>query len=137
MELRTYKYTTYNICFKYSEPPLDVPDYELGIYILRDFWLQMPKNRPEELQEIYEKYLEEVKTHLQEKWENRERDLIDMKVLKPWYLDDWKNRTVESTADFFKRKFSERNYFNGASHVFTQLLSEQKVFIVYIIIALP
>ena len=87
----------------------------------------MPKNRPEELQEIYEKYLEEVKAHLQEKWENRERDLIDMKVLKPWYLEDWKNRTVESTAEFFRNKFTERNYINGASHVFTQLLSEQKV----------
>ena len=106
---------------------MDVPDYELGIYILRDFWLQMPKNRREELQDIYEKYLDEVKAHLQEKWDNRERDLIDMKVLKPWYLDDWKSRTVESAAEFFRGKFKERNYFTGASHVFTQLLSEQKV----------
>ena len=87
----------------------------------------MPKNRPEELQEIYDKYLEEVKAHIQEKWDNRERDLIDMKVLKPWFLEDWKSRTVESAAEFFKKKFKEREYFNGASHVFTQLLSEQKV----------
>ena len=106
---------------------MDIPEYELGIYILRDFWLEMDKNRPEELQNLYEDYLKEVEAHLKEKWDNRERDLIDMKVLKPWFLHDWKDRTTESAAEFFKTTFANRGYFNGDSHIFTQLLSEQKV----------
>ena len=87
----------------------------------------MEKNRPKELQELYEAYLEEVEAHIQDKWDNRERDLIDMKVLKPWYLADWKTRTTESAAEFYKKAFSEREYFSGETHMFTQLLSEQKV----------
>ena len=87
----------------------------------------MKKNQPKELQDIYEGYLKEVEAHIKEKWENRERHLIDMKVLKPWYLHDWKTKTNESAAVFYKKEFEERGYFSGDSHLFTQLLSEQKV----------
>lgn len=99
----------------------------MGIFILRDFWLEMEKNRPQELQDLYEAYLLEVEAHIQEKWDNRERDLIDMKVLKPWFMDDWKTRTTESAAEFYRKTFSERGYFNGETHMFTQLLTDQKV----------
>ena len=77
--------------------------------------------------ELYEAYLEEVEAHIKQKWDNRERDLIDMRVLKPWYLADWKSRTTESAAEFYRKIFTERGYCNGETHMFTQLLSEQKV----------
>ena len=46
-------HTVPNRYYQYSEPPLR--ETHRRVAVLRDFWLKMEKNKPEELKEIYSK----------------------------------------------------------------------------------
>ena len=68
--------------FQYGDPPVDTPEHLYGIAIFRDFFLSIEKNRPKELQDIYKKHLEEVEESIKDIWDNREKILIDLKIIK-------------------------------------------------------
>ena len=65
--------------FQFSEEPASD---EPGIFILRDFWLSLEKNQPNEMKVLYYKYLDEIERDVVEKWTNRERTFIDLRLLK-------------------------------------------------------
>ena len=65
--------------FQFSEEPASD---EPGIFILRDYWLSLEKNQPNEMKVLYYKYLDEIEKDVIEKWTNRERAFIDLRLLK-------------------------------------------------------
>ena len=84
----------------------------------------MEKNRPKELQEIYKKHLEEVEESIRDIWENRDRILIDLKIIKSWHIKDWKTRTNESIAKIMMHQYKDLGFISNESHIFSQLLIE-------------
>ena len=103
---------------------MDTPDYLHGVAILRDFWLGMEKNRPKELQEIYKKHLEEVEESIRDIWDNRDKILIDLKIIKSWHIKNWKTRTNESISKIMLHQFKDMGFISNESHIFSQLLVE-------------
>ena len=106
-----------------DQPAMDEP----GIFILRDLWLSLEKNQPPEMKVIRQKYLEEIERDVQEKWANRERTFIDLKILKDWYQKDWQTRTKDSLSVELLEKFKKKKFLNSDDDIFAQLLS-QKLF---------
>ena len=100
---------------------------EPGIFILRDLWLSLEKNQPPEMKVIRQRYLEEIERDVQEKWANRERTFIDLKILKDWYQKDWQTRTKDSLSVELLEKFKKKKFLNSDDDIFAQLLS-QKLF---------
>ena len=96
----------------------------VGVAILRDFWLGIERNRPRELQELYKKHLQEVEDSIKEVWDNRDKILIDLKIVKSWFVRDWKERTNESLSNIMMHQYKDLGYVNGEGHTFTQLLVE-------------
>ena len=85
----------------------------------------MDKNKPRELLDLHEAYLDEVEVHINEKWANREKSLIDLKLQKEWYPKNWKTRTTESVAAGIIKVFKKKGWLNGDSHHFAQILAEE------------
>ena len=84
----------------------------------------MEKNRPKEMQDIYEKHLEEVEESIKDIWENREKLLIDLKIIKKWHVKDWKTRTNDSIAKSLLQQFKNMGFLSNEAHIFSQLLIE-------------
>lgn len=112
------------IFIQFGDPPADTPDYLHGVAILRDFWLNFEKNRPKELQEIYKKHLEEVEESIRDIWDNRDKILIDLKIIKSWHVRNWKTRTNESLSKIMMHQFKDLGFYSNEAHVFSQLLIE-------------
>ena len=74
--------------------------------------------------EIYRKHLDEVEESIKEVWLNREKLLIDVRMVKSWHIRNWKERTDESIAKILMHQFKDMNFINGDSHTFSQLLIE-------------
>ena len=80
---------------------------EPGIYILKDMYLSMQKNQPVEMQRIRKLYLKEIENDIEFKWSNRERLLMDLKLFKAWYPEEWKGMSEDDLfrhfMDYFRR----------------------------------
>ena len=68
--------------------------------------------------------MDEVEESIKEVWLNRDKLLIDLKVVKSWHIRNWKERTDESIAKILMHQFKDLNFVSGDSHVFSQLLVE-------------
>lgn len=101
---------------------------EPGLFILRDFWLSLEKNQPQEMKIIYYKYLDEIEKDVKEKWTNRERAFIDLRILKDWQLRNWQTRTNDSLYGDLVQKFQEKKFLTGESKMFAQLLKNEERF---------
>ena len=66
---------------------------------------------------IYEQYIAEVSNHIQERWENREKILMDLRILKKWLPEKWDEMTEEALyehfMEYFSRSGTERCIFFG------------------------
>ena len=100
--------------------------FEPGTFILRDAWLSLEKNQPLEMKVIRQNYLNEIENDVKEKWANRERTFIDLKILKDWYQKDWYNRTNDSLCHELLRKFKEKKFLIMEDRIFTQLLASKE-----------
>ena len=100
--------------------------FEPGTFILRDAWLSLEKNQPLEMKVIRQNYLNEIENDVKEKWSNRERTFIDLKVLKDWHQKDWHNRTSDSLCHELLKKFKERKFLTNEEKIFSQLLSSKE-----------
>ena len=101
---------------------------EPGLFILRDYWMSLEKNQPQEMKFIYHKYLDEMERDVREKWINRERAFIDLRILKDWQLKNWQTRTTESLYDELLKRFQEKKFISGESNMFAQLLKNEDSF---------
>ena len=101
---------------------------EPGLFILRDYWMSLEKNPPQEMKFIYHKYLDEMERDVREKWINRERAFIDLRILKDWQLKNWQTRTTESLYDELLKRFQEKKFISGNSNMFAQLLKNEDSF---------
>ena len=97
-----------------------------GLFILRDAWLKFEQNQPIEMQEIHRKYLREIKNEADEKWTNRERSFLDLRVLQDWYEKDWHTKTRESLFEDFYVKFESKKFIKNRSEMFENVLSSQE-----------
>ena len=70
------------------------------------------------------KHLDEVEESIKEVWLNRDKLLIDVRVVKSWFIRNWKERTDESVAKILMHQFKDMNFISGESHIFSQLLVE-------------
>ena len=96
-----------------------------GIFCLRDVWLGLQQNQPRELRDIRVKYISEVKQDVIEKWTNREKVVMNLRVLKDWHVKDWNTRTEESLYKHWRKYFDEKGFTSRAERVFSQLLSSK------------
>ena len=94
---------------------------EPGIVILRDIWFSFEKNQPEEVRALYQKYLKEIKEDVERKWANRERTIVDLRVLKEWYVKDWHTRTSESLYREIVSKFTSLGFIEDGFGTFSQM----------------
>ena len=94
---------------------------EPGIFILRDIWLGMEKNQPDEIKQLYQRYLEEIKNDVERKWANRERTIVDLRLLKSWYIKNWHTRTAESLNSELVQKFVEMGFIEDGFGTFSQM----------------
>ena len=97
-----------------------------GIFCLRDVWLGLEHNQPQELKDIRVKYISEVKQDVIEKWTNREKVVINLQVLKEWHAKDWSTRTEDSLYNHWYYFFEQKGYISNPERAFSQLL-EKKV----------
>ena len=100
--------------------------FEPGTFILRDAWLSMEKNQPLEMKVIRQNYLKEIENDVKEKWANRERTFIDLKLLKDWHQKDWQNRTMDSLCHDLLKKFKDKKFLSSEENIFAQLLSSKE-----------
>ena len=103
--------------------------FEPGTFILRDAWLSLEKNQPLEMKVIRQKYLNEIENDVNEKWSNRERTFIDLKILKDWYQKDWFNRTNDSLCHELLGKFKEKKFLVSEENIFAQLIGSKECYI--------
>ena len=97
-----------------------------GLFILRDAWLKFEQNQPKEMKEIHKRYLQEIKNDAEEKWTNRERSFLDLRVLQDWYIKDWHTKTHESLYEDLYVKFESKKFFKERNKMFEQLLDSQE-----------
>ena len=71
---------------------------------------------------IRQNYLDEIENDVKEKWANRERTFIDLKMLKEWHQKDWHNRTNDSLCHELLNKFKEKKFMTADENIFSQLL---------------
>ena len=69
--------------------------------------------------------MDEVEESIKEVWLNRDKLLIDLKVVKSWHIRNWKERTDESIAKIMMHQFKDLGFLSGDAHVFSQLLVEE------------
>ena len=105
--------------------------FEPGTFILRDAWLSLEKNQPLEMKVIRQNYLNEIENDVKEKWSNRERTFIDLRILKDWYQNDWFNRTSDSLCHELMQKFKDKKFILSEEKIFAQLLSSKECHKVY------
>jgi len=105
-----------------EKPVMDDP----GLFILRDAWLKFEQNQPAEMKDIYRKYLQEIKNDAEEKWTNRERSFLDLRVLQEWYDKDWHTKTRESLYEDLCVKFESKRFIKDSQKMFEGLLSSQE-----------
>ena len=98
---------------------------EPGLFILRDYWLSLEKNQPLEMKILYYRYLDEMERDVREKWANRERAFIDLRLLKDWHIKNWQTRTTDSLYAELLQKFHDKKFLNGDQHMFEQVLKNQ------------
>ena len=91
--------------------------------------MSFDKNKPQELKDLYDCYLNEIRRDLMEQWANREKILMDIKILKPWYPQGWQTATNESITNRALAYFNKEMMINGVHHVFAQLLTAKVKFI--------
>jgi len=96
-----------------------------GICILRDAWLKFEQNQPQEMQEIHRRYLREIKNDAEEKWTNRERSFLDLRVLQEWYDKDWHTKTRESLYEDLCTKFESKKFIKSRDQMFEGILGSQ------------
>ena len=96
---------------------------EKGIFLLRDIFLGMEKNQPAELRDIYNNYLKEIEADVIEKWENRDKAYIDLRVLKDWNVKNWKSLTQESLAIKLIKNLESKGFIDEPGNMFLQLLT--------------
>ena len=111
---------------QYSDEP-DMTD-EPGLFILRDYWLSLEKNQPLEMKVIYYRYLDEIERDAEEKWTNRERAFIDLRLLKDWQMKNWHTRTTDSLYSELLKKFQDKKFIVGSENLFSQLLKNEARF---------
>ena len=65
----------------------------------------------------------EVERDVIEKWETREKAMIDLRVLKEWHTNDWDIRTDDSLANEWIKFSNEKGFIKEPGNVFVQLLN--------------
>ena len=86
----------------------------------------MQKNHPKELKDLYNKYIEEVEADVKEKWANREKFSIDMKVLKDWYINDWEMKDEKALSSEYLVKLVDLKYIKDDENRLAQLLGSKE-----------
>ena len=77
---------------------------------------------------IHNKYLGEIKDDIDGKWVNRERLVIDLRVLKNWHIEEWEKMNNQSLYNEIIKKFIENGFIEADCQLYTQLLNSKVSF---------
>ena len=91
--------------------------------MIRDFTCKLNKNKPKELIELRNKFVQEVQQDIISVWNNRKKLIMNVSLLAPWCPEDWENMTEIQLYAHFNRQFCiEMRYITEMGSTFEQLL---------------